>query len=882
MIPWFASSLTTASILTASILTASVLTASVLTGLVLASVIAAPRLHALPPPDEGESAVIEGEAPLPEPGLSGGLPAANLAESFAEDQVPSTPALSVGGPAVLWVESPPGDLYGARLRGLLTPYRSEIDLWKVQPHKGGALVAATATGASQLLSGDLQRQGVRVLVDEERTRWLRQAGRYLEGQIAGIPGFPCYRTVEESDADGADLATQYPQLVRRLDVGDSWEKTQGLGGYDLWLMEITRQDITGPKPILFVNGGIHAREYTTPETSLRFAEWLVTGYGVDADITWLLDYHAVHIIPQSNPDGRKRAESGLSWRKNTNNDFCSATDDRGIDLNRNFLFRWGCCGGSSTDPCSPTFRGSSAGSEPEADAVMAALLARYPDRRPDDTTTPAPQDVEGIFLDLHSFGEDVLWSWGFSTVRPPNDAALYSLGRKYAYFTQYRPQHGSFSTVDGATKDFAYGELGVPGFTIELGTSFFQDCADFEGRIWPENRDALLYSAKASRAPYLLPSGPDVVSLTATPTAIIPGDSLTVTATVDDTRYSNANGTEPTQAVMAAELTVDDPPFAGEGAAIPFVPVDGTFDSSTEDVMVSVDTAGWEVGRHALFAQGQDANGQEGVLSSTFVYVLDPVLSPRIEGQVRDRDQGTGLVATISAGPFSTVSDASGAYSLRVLDGQYEVRAQAPGYAEVLVGGVTTGGAGSAVTVDFDLAAVEEIFADDGESGGAGWSADAPWALTQEQALSPTHSWSDSPGGDYGNSANVSLISPALSTLDRRQVRLSWAQRFDLEATWDFGRVEISTDGGANWETVWVETGVQSEWETVTLDLPQLDDQAQVRIRWRLTSDTSVQRDGWYVDDVVLTAVPDAALQGLFADGFEGGNTDEWSRTAQP
>jgi len=110
---------------------------------------------------------------------------------------------------------------------------------------------------------------------------------------------------------------------------------------------------------------IHAREYTPAETALRFAEFLVNNYNSDPDVTWILDYHEIHIMFQANPDGRKEAESGLSWRKNTNENYCGVTsNNRGADLNRNFNYQWGGAG-SSSNPCDATYRGPAADSEPE-------------------------------------------------------------------------------------------------------------------------------------------------------------------------------------------------------------------------------------------------------------------------------------------------------------------------------------------------------------------------------------------------------------------------------------------------------------------------------------------------------------------------------------
>ena len=75
--------------------------------------------------------------------------------------------------------------------------------------------------------------------------------------------------------------------------------------------------------------------------------WL--NYNHDADITWLLDYYRIYIVTMTNPDGRKHAEDGICWRKNTNiTNGCLNDWDGGTDLNRNHSFHWG---GASNDPC---------------------------------------------------------------------------------------------------------------------------------------------------------------------------------------------------------------------------------------------------------------------------------------------------------------------------------------------------------------------------------------------------------------------------------------------------------------------------------------------------------------------------------------------------
>ena len=368
----------------------------------------------------------------------------------------------------------------------------------------------------------LQDMGFRAVVDSQETANFAQLSVPLARQaesvgIASIPGYTCYRTVEETYAAAAAIAANHPTLATWTDVGDSWEKSVGQSdGYDIMVLKLTNSTIAGDKPKLFITAAIHAREYTTAELATRFAEYLVNNYGTDADATWILDHHEVHLILQMNPDGRKEAEAGSSWRKNTNENYCGATSvNRGADLNRNYSFYWNYCSGcSSGTPCDLTYRGPSAGSEPETQAVQNYLLSIFPDQRDASLSSPAPATATGVYIDLHSYSQLVLWPWGFTTSVAPNSTALQTLGRKFAYFNSYTPEQAvSLYATDGTTDDFAYGNLGVAAYTFEMGTAFFQACSTFENTIYPTNLNALIYAAKVVRTPYQTPAGPDALSL---------------------------------------------------------------------------------------------------------------------------------------------------------------------------------------------------------------------------------------------------------------------------------------------------------------------------------------------------------------------------------
>src|SRR5262249_47815859 len=222
-------------------------------------------------------------------------------------------------------------------RAELQEIASENEPWEIQREQGFVVLDVTADERARL-----EERGFRVEVDLEKTAEIRRPHLRLPGQETGIAGFPCYRTVEETYASASALASAHPNLASWIDIGDSWLKTQNQStGYDMMLLKLTSSAIQDPnKPKLYVQSSIHAREYAPAELNTRFAEYLVSNYGVDPDVTWMLDYHEVHLLLQGNPDARKEAEAGKLWRKNKNNNFCSNTDSRGVDLNRNYDFLW--------------------------------------------------------------------------------------------------------------------------------------------------------------------------------------------------------------------------------------------------------------------------------------------------------------------------------------------------------------------------------------------------------------------------------------------------------------------------------------------------------------------------------------------------------------
>ena len=486
---------------------------------------------------------------------------------------------------------------------------------------------------------------------------------------AGIPFFSSYRTVEETYADLEALATEKSNLASWIDIGDTYDKLTpgGPEGYDIYALKLTNESFAPPdgedKPVFYMQAAIHAREYTTTELVTRFAEDLIAGYGVDADTTWLLDYNEIHIVPVVNPDGRKIAEQGYLWRKNTNpnpqpGDEPAPFPTYGVDLNRNYGFEWsngvasdGTTGIGSTDnPVSNAYHGTGPFSEPESAAGSAYVSALFEPKGPkllNDPTPeleriyePVPDDISGVYIDYHSFAEAILYSWGWAEgLIAPNDEQLRTLARKYGFFTgevgePYDAMPAQvFGAVGGATDDWAYATFGIPGFTLEIGTTFFQPSEDFENEILPDNLPAMYYTAKTARRPYQTPFGPESLEVDLDRPQVVAGTSVQISAIADDTRYADSdaigNGQDEApqtfEEIAAGRYSIGLPSWIPGVELFEMQAADGSFDSTLESLTATIDTTGLASGRYTVFVESQDAAGNWGVPTATF---LDIVAAP--------------------------------------------------------------------------------------------------------------------------------------------------------------------------------------------------------------------------------------------------------------
>jgi len=165
------------------------------------------------------------------------------------------------------------------------------------------------------------------------------------------------------------------------------------------------------------------------------------------------------------------------------------------------------------------------------------------------------------------------------------------------------------------------------------------------------------------------------------------------------------------------------------------------------------------------------------------------------------------------------------------------------------------GGAITAYEWNFDGECANTIiFGDNMEAGISNWTADSPWGQITSDSHSATHSWTDSPGGNYAANVNAALTSKSFNLSNVSSATLSFWHHYNIEFYYDNGRAEISVDGGATWTQLAAYNGTLSAWTQVQIDLAPYLGNANVKIRFRLTSDSSGNYDGWYIDDVNISS----------------------------
>ena len=270
-----------------------------------------------------------------------------------------------------------------------------------------------------------------------------------------------YHTYAEMKAEIQQAEADHPSIVDVMSIGKSYQNRT------IWAAKVSDNVGTDEnEPEVLFDGLHHAREHLTVEQTLAILRWLSDGYGTNEEITRLVDTREVWIIFMVNPDGAEYDITGSPyrrWRKNRQPNANSSYV--GTDLNRNYGYRWACCGGSSGSKSSDTYRGSKAFSAPETRAVRDFIDSRVIGGRQQIKTA----------ITFHTAGEEILWPYGYTFADVPRDmtkddhAALVAIGKTLAQSNGYEPkQSSSLYITDGDEIDWAYGVHRIFMFTFEM------------------------------------------------------------------------------------------------------------------------------------------------------------------------------------------------------------------------------------------------------------------------------------------------------------------------------------------------------------------------------------------------------------------------------
>jgi uncharacterized protein YuzE len=164
-------------------------------------------------------------------------------------------------------------------------------------------------------------------------------------------------------------------------------------------------------------------------------------------------------------------------------------------------------------------------------------------------------------------------------------------------------------------------------------------------------------------------------------------------------------------------------------------------------------------------------------------------------------------------------------------------------------------------------------FFDDLESGLGNWIVSGfDWNTVTTNARSGTHALTDSPTGNFLSSSNSrAILAKALDISQNSRPILSFWYRGDISDVNDHALLEVATDGGVNWTAIWdAKQWALNTWSLVSFDLSTYKS-ASFTARFKLSSNTSTETDGFYVDDISIREAETKGAALPFADDFESG-----------
>ena len=574
-------------------------------------------------------------------------------------------------------------------------------------------------------------------------------------------------TLLEAIAQMDTLRNMYPDFISEKDsIGTSIE------GRTIWAFKVSDYpSVDEDEPEVLYTGLTHAREPVSMMNLFFFVRWLCENYSSDPTAEFLVNHREMWFVPIINPDGYVYNETiapnggGMhrkNRRPNPDNSNCNNGTQQGIDLNRNYSYNWGADNsGSSGNPCSAVYRGASAFSEPETEAISNFILARQ---------------FKNV-LHYHTYSNVLIHSWGDGTFPDePDLSTLREIGAEMTRENGYAVGTGTETIgygVNGDAVDWTYGTAGLISYTPEVG-SYADNFWPSEDRVVPLCQDQV-HSNKIF--------------------ALVAGSDYIVYDRLFDNQFPTLEDT------VAISLVIQNRGLADSDGSVSLTinPLNDVSLINSQTVIIQT-----------IPSRTTD---------TTIIFLSVPA----------------GSINGTKAGLVITIQDTS---SLAKLD---------------------------SVSVIFGTP--EVIFQDGGENGMTFWTDDDEWGTVQD-AAEGMYSITDSPIGDYVGDWGTSItqfINP-LSFAGVVYPYVTFESKWSIEKNYDFVQFQISTDGiswhplSGNYTTIGSGQtaqpssepgydGYQEDWVNEFIDLAIFAHEPEVNIRFILSSDGSVEEDGFYFDD---------------------------------
>ncbi|NWR95600.1 CBPA1 Carboxypeptidase, partial [Furnarius figulus] len=326
-------------------------------------------------------------------------------------------------------------------RGLGDPVDIRVPFPSLQPVK--AHLEARGVSYSIMI------EDVQALLDEEQREMLRSSRRLPLS--TSTFNYEAYHTLGEIYAFMDMLVAENPNLVSKLEIGRSTENRP------LYVLKFS----TGgtKRPAVWIDTGIHSREWVTQASGVWFAKKIVDDHANKEGVASILDTMDIFLEIVTNPDGFAYTQStNRMWRKTRSKH--SGSICIGVDPNRNWDAGFGGPGASG-NPCSETYHGPYANSEPEVKSIVDFVKAHG--------------NIKA-FISIHSYSQLLLYPYGYTTTPVPDQQELHEVSAKAVaalsslYGTRYK--YGSIITTiyqaSGGTIDWTYNEGIKYSFTFEL------------------------------------------------------------------------------------------------------------------------------------------------------------------------------------------------------------------------------------------------------------------------------------------------------------------------------------------------------------------------------------------------------------------------------